>query len=60
MYEGAAAPDGDGDGMIDYEEFLRALHPRFNEAPVTPTAVSSLSPGHLEKPIFNLETPYML
>ncbi len=22
--------------MIDYEEFLRALHPRFNESPVSP------------------------
>ena len=38
--------DWDDDGQIDYEEFLRALHPRFNEAPVTPTAVASgdLSP----------------
>lgn len=28
--------DGDGDGKIDYEEFLLALHPQCNEAPVTP------------------------
>ena len=48
--------DWDDNGMIDYEEFLRALHPRFNEAPVTPTAMSSLSPGALEKPTFNFET----
>ena len=25
--------DLDGDGTIDYEEFLRALHPDFNETP---------------------------
>merc|ERR1712019_249194 len=35
--------DWDDDGQIDYEEFLRALHPRFNEAPVTPKALASPS-----------------
>merc|ERR1712003_65126 len=35
--------DWDDDGQIDYEEFLRALHPRFNEHPVTPKALSTPS-----------------
>ena len=33
--------DWDDDGQIDYEEFLRALHPRFNEDPVTPKEYST-------------------
>ena len=28
--------DFDENGAIDYEEFLRSLHPTFNEAPITP------------------------
>mmetsp|Transcript_36856 Transcript_36856/g.32566 ORF Transcript_36856/g.32566 Transcript_36856/m.32566 type:complete len:133 (+) Transcript_36856:902-1300(+) len=35
--------DWDDDGQIDYEEFLRALHPRFNEDPVTPKALATPS-----------------
>ena len=34
--------DGDNDGTIDYEEFLLALHPEFNEAPVTPKGVKRM------------------
>merc|ERR1712154_241194 len=41
--------DWDDDGQIDYEEFLRALHPRFNEAPVTPTAMNSLPPEQADE-----------
>merc|ERR1712013_447277 len=41
--------DWDDNGMIDYEEFLRALHPRFNEAPVTPKAMKALSPGKMKE-----------
>jgi len=37
------AADWDDDGQIDYEEFLRALHPQFNEDPVTPRALASPS-----------------
>eukprot|EP00485_Elphidium_margaritaceum_P022907 CAMPEP_0202710608 /NCGR_PEP_ID=MMETSP1385-20130828/22566_1 /ASSEMBLY_ACC=CAM_ASM_000861 /TAXON_ID=933848 /ORGANISM="Elphidium margaritaceum" /LENGTH=1085 /DNA_ID=CAMNT_0049370179 /DNA_START=85 /DNA_END=3342 /DNA_ORIENTATION=+ len=35
--------DWDDDGQIDYEEFLRALHPRYNEDPVTPKALQTPS-----------------
>lgn len=34
--DSVGAADDDFDGMIDYEEFLMALHPEFNEPPVTP------------------------
>eukprot|EP01083_Nonionella_stella_P041233 111800_1 len=46
------AADWDDDGEIDYEEFLRALHPTFNEGTITPRAFSTPSHSNISEPQF--------